>query len=355
MLDRARSSDLGVVSMGRCKLVTEQNGLSLVLLQGRILQDVPLALLPAFLDIHEADADIAGDGQAQTEGKALPGVARAVDDDTADDGPDPRGALAHQGVQGEEGDLAALGADVREHGGGEGVEGRHGGAVDHGEGPDFPEVVEAEPRRADADTAPDGDDEQEAAVDHQDHFGADLEVPLDHPEDEDPRGVGDALHDVQLRRGRGAVGDDGVLADAVDLVGCCVAVGDEEVAQEVEPGLGEARDALECVEVCFGSHGEIGLALGKFGGARLLHEEPGGATDNPDTSGYPDDDYCCFDIRGAGVVGVQPICCPESDEERECVSDAHATKSNVAQTISLKHLRLLEFCLGHLASLERSL
>lgn len=76
-----------------------------------------------------------------------------VDDDAGNDGPNPGSRLSKERPKREKGDLAALGYDVCQHGGGEGIKGGDGSAVIDVPSPDLPGLVVAKVVCSDADAA----------------------------------------------------------------------------------------------------------------------------------------------------------------------------------------------------------
>ncbi len=233
-------------------------------LQRRIIARVLYALLLRLLYINTANKCKPSDTQAKREGKACPSIARTIDDDSRNNGADPGGGVAHQRIQREEGDFLALGANVAQHRGGEGVKGGDEQAVEDGVAPDFPDLVEPEFGGSDADATcsyvsasflyiflvwrgltPDGDHDQKAANGHEHGLGLDLESFLNEVQAVDADGTTDTLHNGDLGREGDAVIDDQILTDAEDLICGGVSIRDEEESDQVQPGMAETFDVPE--------------------------------------------------------------------------------------------------------------
>lgn len=200
---------------------------------------------------------------------------------------------------------------------------------------------------------PDGNDEKEATDAHEHGLCGYAPVALDAPEDGDSDDVGDAGDDVELGGDDGAVGDDAVLAEADELVGGGVAVGEKEVADEVHPGLAELAAVAEELPVGLDADGEVRLAGRQRLGPLLLEEEPGGAEEDPEAGGDADDDDGRVGVVGGGGIGVQAKGGADGDDEHDGVADAHGGEGDVAELVALQHLAVDILVLADVAAHKR--
>jgi hypothetical protein len=209
--------------------------------------------------------------------------------------------------------------------------------------------------RAGAELTPDWHDDQEAADGHEHRLGPDLEAFLNEPQAVDADCAADALDNGELRGHSGAIVDNEILTDAVDQICRRVTVCDEEIANQIQPGLVELFDIAECKPVVLRADGEVRFSLWQRRRARLFQEEPWNSSENPYTGGQTHDNHCRLQVSSVGLVCVQPICSPKGNQKGDGIAGAGAAKCNVTESVALERPFLGVFLFGELASCKSSL